>query len=62
MSGLDVYGLRASVAGDWPDVVDQLLLDFAWFRAEVAVGADVRVEAQRRPRTSTPSARWRRRS
>ena len=49
MSGLDVYGLRASLAGDWPEVLDQLLLDFAWFRAEPGGSAEVEVEVQRRP-------------
>ncbi len=50
MSGLDVYGLRASLAGDWPEVLDQLLLDFAWFRAEVAAGAeDVRSRCSAAP-------------
>jgi hypothetical protein len=47
---LDVYGLRIAVSGDWPEVIDELGLDFAWFQAgsgpstgEVAV--EVRREA-----------------
>jgi hypothetical protein len=28
---LDVYGLRLRIEGDWPDVVDDLYRDFAWF-------------------------------
>jgi hypothetical protein len=48
VSGLDVYGLRATLTGDWPEVLEQLLLDLAWFRAEVHGDADVQVEVQRR--------------
>jgi hypothetical protein len=47
---LDVYGLRIRVTGDWPDVIEELGLDFAWFHAppgpstgEVAV--EIRREA-----------------
>jgi hypothetical protein len=36
---LDVYGLRASVGGDWPQVIEELALDFAWFREESPDGA-----------------------
>ena len=49
MAGLDVYGLRASLTGDWPEVIDQLLLDYAWFRRELEGPAEVEVEVQRRP-------------
>jgi hypothetical protein len=28
---LDVYGLRIALGGDWPEVVDQVFRDFAWF-------------------------------
>jgi hypothetical protein len=45
---LDVYGLRASLHGDWPEVTGQLLLDFAWFRSEDTGAPDVEVEVQRR--------------
>ena len=31
MVTLSVYGLRAAVGGDWPEVVDDLGRDFAWF-------------------------------
>jgi hypothetical protein len=30
---LDVHGLRCAVGGDWPDVLDGLALDFAYFAA-----------------------------
>jgi hypothetical protein len=30
---LDVYGLRIAVGGDWPDVVADVIRDFAWFEA-----------------------------
>jgi hypothetical protein len=29
----DVYGLRAGVAGAWPEVIDAVRRDFAWFQA-----------------------------
>src|SRR5437870_4435521 len=31
---LDVYGLRVGLEGEWPEVVDDLVADFAWFRDE----------------------------
>jgi hypothetical protein len=44
----DVHGLRVRVQGDWPEVVDGLRLDFAWFHRPAADGAaDVRVEVAR---------------
>jgi hypothetical protein len=48
---LDVYGLQARIAGDWPEVVDDLRRDFAWFEDQKGVGdpaVDVTVE-QRPP-------------
>ena len=30
----DVYGLAIGVTGNWPAVIDELALDFAWFRAQ----------------------------
>ncbi len=50
MNSFDVYGLRVSVAGDWPEVVENLRLDFVWFEqpsADVAPKVSVRIE--RRP-------------
>jgi len=49
VTGLSVYGLRVSLAGDWPEVLAQLLLDFAWFRAEPSGPPDVEVQVERRP-------------
>jgi len=40
---LDVYGLRINVEGDWPEILEQLRLDFAWFARDVRT-ADVTVE------------------
>ena len=53
----------ASLAGDWPEVIDQLLLGLRLVsRASPRGRADVEVEVQRARRTSTPSGRSRRRS
>ena len=30
----DVYGLSIGVTGNWPVVIDELALDFAWFRSQ----------------------------
>lgn len=47
---LDVYGLTIRVRGDWPEVVDAVRLDFAWFDRGTEPGAaDVEVEIQQRP-------------
>ena len=48
---LDVYGLRVRVDGDWPEVVESIRLDFAWFERpdEEAATVDVRVEVEKRP-------------
>jgi hypothetical protein len=46
---LDVYGLRLEVTGDWPEAIDEVRRDFAWF-ATTAHGAgavSVRVERTR---------------
>lgn len=46
---LDVYGLGIGVSGDWPAVIEELALDFAWFRAERGRSIDeVTVEVARR--------------
>jgi hypothetical protein len=46
----DVYGLPLEVRGDWPEVVDALRKDFAFFEHEDAGGtADVEVVVERRP-------------
>jgi hypothetical protein len=45
---LDVYGLGIAVTGDWPAVIEELALDFAWFRAERGRElAEVTVEVSR---------------
>src|SRR4051812_3013234 len=42
---LDVYGLSVRISGDWPEVLDALALDFAWFlRDGSGAAADVEVE------------------
>lgn len=50
MIALDVHGLRVRVSGDWPQVVEDLRLDFAWFeRPDDGAGTvDVSVEVERR--------------
>lgn len=46
---LDVYGLRVLIGGDWPEVVEDLGLDFAWFAAQPPASArDVSVTVSRR--------------
>ena len=47
---LDAYGLRVAVGGDWPDVVEQVRRDFAWFERPAADGpvVDVEVAIERR--------------
>jgi hypothetical protein len=44
---LDLYGLRVSVRG-WPDVVEAVRLDYAWFEAAEAGAADVVVAIEQR--------------
>jgi len=48
---LEIHGLRVSVGGDWPEVVENLRLDFVWFERPGADGApvDVSVQVERRP-------------
>ena len=45
---LDVYGLRISVEGDWPEVIESARLDFEWFEASREPAALV-VRVERRP-------------
>lgn len=51
MISFEVHGLRVGVGGDWPEVIENLRLDFAWFvRAADGLPLDVSVEVeQRRP-------------
>jgi hypothetical protein len=46
----DVQGLAVVVGGDWPEVIEQVRLDFAWFedRARGAGSVDVEVTVERR--------------
>jgi hypothetical protein len=36
LADFDAYGLRFSVGGDWPEVVEDVRLDFAWFERPAA--------------------------
>jgi hypothetical protein len=47
-AGLDVHGLRIAIEGDWPELVEELRLDFAWFATPPPAGADVTVTVERR--------------
>jgi hypothetical protein len=44
---LNFHGLRISIAGDWPEVIDDLGADFAWFTAREDGPPDVVIEVQR---------------
>lgn len=44
----DIYGLRASVVGDWPEVIAALRRDFAWFETGADGPADVLVTIEQR--------------
>jgi hypothetical protein len=48
---LDVHGLRVRLAGDWPQVTENVRLDFAWFERTGGSDApvDLLIEVQRRP-------------
>ncbi|HEY1357842.1 MAG TPA: hypothetical protein VGF21_06020 [Thermoleophilaceae bacterium] len=46
---LEVHGLRVRLSGDWPEVIDDLRLDFVWFEQPDAGTAHVTVEVERRP-------------
>ena len=43
----DVYGLNISLEGTWPEVLDELAVDFAWFESTAPAGVDVTVEIVR---------------
>lgn len=42
----DVYGLRLRVHGDWPEVVEAIRRDFAWFEQSVTSGSGGEVEVE----------------
>jgi hypothetical protein len=48
---LDFYGLGVHVSGDWPEAVEEVWLDFAWFARRPDRGGrrDVQVVLERRP-------------
>jgi hypothetical protein len=48
---IDVHGLRVQVTGDWPEPIESLRLDFAWFgqRREGVDRPDLTVGIERRP-------------
>ena len=39
----DVHGLRIGLDGDWPEVAEQVRLDFAWFASDLPGGVDVTI-------------------
>ena len=45
---LQVYGLDLRIEGEWPDVVDSVAKDFAWFSTEAAGSGAERVVVERR--------------
>jgi hypothetical protein len=52
----DVHGLGVTVGGDWPEVVEALRRDFAWWSSDIAVPAQVKVEIRRRAPDYAPYA------
>jgi hypothetical protein len=44
----DVHGLSIAVSGDWPEILEALRLDFAWFHAAPGGSPDVEVAIERR--------------
>ena len=48
---LEVHGLRVRLTGDWPEVIENVRLDFVWFERpdDGATPADVTVEIECRP-------------
>ncbi len=49
-ASLSVYGLRTEIGGDWPEVVEDVARDFAWFAESAPGGAPaLQVTLVRRP-------------
>jgi hypothetical protein len=49
VAAFDIYGLRVEIGGDWPEVIEDVRLDFAWFARPDATGpADVVLRVERR--------------
>jgi hypothetical protein len=48
LAHFEAYGLRYSVGGDWPELVEDVRLDFAWFERPTALeGPTLRIEVTR---------------
>ena len=45
---IDVLGLRAAIAGDWPEVVESIRRDFAWFESSDPGPSRLEVRLERR--------------
>jgi hypothetical protein len=45
---LEVFGLGVSIGGDWPEVVDSVRRDFAWFERSSAGQTEVEIRVERR--------------
>jgi hypothetical protein len=48
-AALDFHGLSIAIGGDWPEVVEELALDFAWFARNGRAAADVELWIERGP-------------
>lgn len=48
MLALVVHGLRVRASGDWPEVLQSLALDFAWFEGPASGAPDATVTIERR--------------
>ncbi len=53
---LEVYGLGLRIAGEWPEVADQVRRDFAWFGARRLASPEVTVRVERRAPDYAPFA------
>ena len=51
-----VHGLGVRVGGDWPEVVEALRRDFAWWASESEAPAQIEVEIRRRTPDYSPYA------
>ena len=47
-TSLELHGLRISVGGDWPEVVEAVGLDFQWFAVPSGGPAEIEVRVERR--------------
>jgi hypothetical protein len=47
-AALEIYGLSARIEGDWPEVIDDLARDFAWFARTTDQPPQVVVKIERR--------------